>query len=47
MNKKKTTTRMTIRQVVREEVAMAIQEVITELQKPIQQEQKKGFSVWL
>jgi hypothetical protein len=32
--KKKKTTRMTIRQIVREEVAMAIQEVIIELKKP-------------
>ena len=32
--KKKTTTRKTIRQIVREEVAMAIQEVITELRQP-------------
>ena len=39
--KKKTTTRKTIRQIVREEVAMAIHEVIDELQKPIQQEQRK------
>tara|TARA_R110000796_G_scaffold187461_2_gene304414 strand:+ start:708 stop:1097 length:390 start_codon:yes stop_codon:yes gene_type:complete len=32
--KKKTTTRKTIRQIVREEVAAAIQEVVTELKKP-------------
>ena len=35
--KKKTTTRKTIRQIVREEVAMAINEVITEITKPTQQ----------
>ena len=32
--KKKTTTKKTIRQIVREEVASAIQEVITELKQP-------------
>jgi len=32
--KKKTTTRKTIRQIVREEVAMAIHEVIGELKQP-------------
>jgi len=36
-NKKKTITRKTIRQIVREEVAMAINEVITELKQPVQQ----------
>ena len=39
--KKKTTTRKTIRQIVREEVAMAIQEVITELKQPTQSQPKK------
>ena len=34
MKKKKTNMRTVIRQIVREEVAMAIKEVITELQKP-------------
>ena len=34
MKKKKTSMRTVIRQIVREEVAMAIQEVITELKKP-------------
>ena len=34
--KKKTTTRQIIRQIVREEVAMAIEEVITELKQPTQ-----------
>ena len=38
--KKKTTTRKTIRQIVREEVAMAIQEVITELRQPIESQPK-------
>ena len=47
--KKKTNIRTAIRQIVREEVAMAIKEVITELQKPTQQvskptPQKKHFS---
>ena len=48
--KKKTTTRKTIRQIVREEVAMAIHEVIDELKQPSlsSQEQpiqeKKNFS---
>ena len=35
--KKKTNVRQVIRQIVREEVAMAINEVITELKKPTQQ----------
>jgi hypothetical protein len=35
------TTRKTIRQIVREEVAMAIQEVITELKQPTQSQPKK------
>ena len=35
--KKKTNTKTLIRQIVREEVAMAIQEVITELKQPTQQ----------
>jgi len=39
--KKKTTTRKTIRQIVREEVAMAINEVITELKQPIESQPKK------
>ena len=39
--KKKTTTRKTIRQIVREEVAMAINEVITELKQPNQSQPKK------
>ena len=49
--KKKTTTRKTIRQIVREEVAMAIQEVITELKQPIESQpqpkkivEKKSFT---
>ena len=48
--KKKTTTRKTIRQIVREEVAMAIQEVITELKQPSLSsteqpiQEKKNFS---
>jgi hypothetical protein len=49
--KKKTTTRKTIRQIVREEVAMAIHEVVNELKQPSlssQQEQpiveKKNYS---
>ena len=33
--KKKKTTKQVIRQIVREEVAMAIKEVITELKQPI------------
>ena len=37
MKKKKTSMRTVIRQIVREEVAMAIQEVITELKQPTQQ----------
>ena len=37
--KKKKTTKQIIRQIVREEVAMAIQEVITELKQPIVEEQ--------
>ena len=36
--KKKTNMRTVIRQIVREEVAMAIQEVITELKQPTQQQ---------
>ena len=39
--KKKTTTRKTIRQIVREEVASAIQEVITELKQPSLSSQKQ------
>ena len=39
--KKKTTTRKTIRQIVREEVAMAIHEVIDELKQPSLSSQKK------
>ena len=35
--KKKTNVKTLIRQIVREEVAMAINEVITELKKPVQQ----------
>ena len=48
--KKKTTTRKTIRQIVREEVAMAIHEVIDELKQPALSSQehpiqeKKNFS---
>ena len=45
--KKKKTTRMTIRQIVREEVAMAIQEVLIELKQPIQPTKpvkKKSYS---
>ena len=48
--KKKTNTRKTIRQIVREEVAMAIQEVITELKQPSLSsteqpiQEKKNFS---
>mgnify|MGYP003116313681 CR=1 FL=1 len=49
--KKKTTTRKTIRQIVREEVAMAIQEVIAELRQPIESQpqpkkivEKKSFT---
>ena len=49
--KKKTTTRKTIRQIVREEDAMAIQEVITELRQPIESQpqpkkivEKKSFT---
>ena len=48
--KKKTTTRKTIRQIVREEVASAIQEVITELKQPSLSsteqpiQEKKNFS---
>ena len=38
--KKKTNIRTLIRQIVREEVAMAIQEVITELKQPIQKNNK-------
>ena len=34
--KKKKTTKQVIRQIVREEVAMAIKEVITELKQPIE-----------
>ena len=37
MKKKKTNIKTIIRQIVREEVAMAIKEVITELKKPTQQ----------
>jgi len=39
--KKKKTTRQMIRQIVREEVAMAINEVITELKQPIESQPKK------
>ena len=39
--KKKKTTKQVIRQIVREEVAMAIQEVITELKQPTQSQPKK------
>ena len=46
--KKKTNIRTIIRQIVREEVAMAIQEVITELKQPTQDEikpiQEKSYS---
>ena len=50
--KKKTNVRTMIRKIVREEVAMAIQEVITELKQPTQQiskpthvvDEKKSFS---
>jgi len=49
--KKKKTTRQMIRQIVREEVAMAIQEVITELRQPIESQpqpkkivEKKSFT---
>jgi len=48
--KKKTTTRKTIRQIVREEVAMAIHEVIDELKQPSlsstgqPMQEKKNFS---
>jgi len=49
--KKKKTTRQIIRQIVREEVAMAIQEVITELRQPIESQpqpkkivEKKSFT---
>ena len=38
MKKKKTNVKTLIRQIVREEVAMAIQEVITELKKPVKVE---------
>ena len=38
--KKKTNIRTVIRRIVREEVAMAIQEVITELKQPSQPQQK-------
>ena len=48
---KKKTTRKTIRQIVREEVAMAIKEVITELKQPIESQpqpkkiiEKKSFT---
>ena len=39
--KKKKTTKQIIRQIVREEVAMAIQEVITELKQPTQSKPPK------
>ena len=49
--KKKKTTKQIIRQIVREEVAMAIKEVITELKKPTQSQpqpkkiiEKKSFT---
>ena len=41
MKKKKTNMRTLIRQIVREEVAMAIQEVITELKQPTQSQPTK------
>ena len=41
MKKKKTNMKTVIRQIVREEVAMAIQEVITELKQPIQSQPSK------
>ena len=41
MKKKKTNIKTIIRQIVREEVAMAIQEVITELKQPTQSQPKK------
>ena len=41
MKKKKTNMRTVIRQIVREEVAMAIQEVITELKQPTQSQPSK------
>jgi hypothetical protein len=41
MKKKKTNMRTLIRQIVREEVAMAIQEVITELKQPIESQPTK------
>ena len=41
MNKKKTNMRQVIRTIVREEVAMAIQEVINELKQPTQSQPKK------
>ena len=50
MKKKKTSMRTVIRKIVREEVAMAIQEVITELRQPTHPQQtkpiqeKKNFS---
>ena len=51
MKKKKTNIKTIIRQIVREEVAMAIQEVITELKQPIESQpqpkkivEKKSFT---
>ena len=41
MKKKKPNIKTTIRQIVREEVAMAIQEVITELKQPSESQPKK------
>jgi len=41
MKKKKTNIKTIIRQIVREEVAMAIKEVITELKQPTQSQSKK------
>ena len=41
MKKKKTNIKTVIRQIVREEVAMAIQEVITELKQPTQSQPTK------
>ena len=41
MKKKKTNIKTIIRQIVREEVAMAIKEVITELRQPTQSQPKK------
>ena len=40
MKKKKTNIKTVIRQIVREEVAMAIKEVVTELKQPIESQPK-------